>query len=114
MDTTRLTAAFTALGAQLGLDWAQGTAVRLNPSDPWERLLVSGLARDFQHMRLEFLRRVGADAADPAEAAQAWLNAHAQPIHQFRNMIARAQAAVAVSPAMLAQIAGQARHLLSR
>ena len=114
MDATRLTAAFTALGAQLGLDWAQGTAVRMNPSDPWERLLVSGLARDFQHMRLEFLRRTGAAAPDPAEAAQAWVEAHAQPIRQFRGMIARAQAAVAVSPAMLAQIAGQARQLLSR
>ena len=114
MDATLLTAAFTGLGAQLGLDWAQGTAARMNPSDPWERLLVSGLARDFQHMRLDFLRRVGAAATDPGEAVEAWAQAQAQPIRQFRGMIARAQAAVSVSPAMLAQIAGQARHLLSR
>ena len=43
---------------RLGLDWAQSTAAMMNPSDPWERLLVAGLARDFQQMRFEFLRRL--------------------------------------------------------
>jgi glutamate dehydrogenase len=35
-------------------------------------------------------------------------------VRQFRAMVARAQTAAPVTPAMLAQIAGQARNLLSR
>ena len=52
IDPLALTAAFSALGTALGLDWAQQAASRMSPSDPWERLLVAGLARDFQQMRL--------------------------------------------------------------
>lgn len=54
LDETRLTHAFTRLGQALGLDWAQGQAARISPSDPWERLLIAGLARDFQQQRLDF------------------------------------------------------------
>ncbi|HSF11674.1 MAG TPA: NAD-glutamate dehydrogenase domain-containing protein, partial [Erythrobacter sp.] len=57
IDAKLLTHAFTDIGTRLGLDWAQGIAAHMSPSDVWERLLVSGLARDFQHMRIEFLRR---------------------------------------------------------
>ena len=53
---TQLARAFVDLGARLGLDWAQSVAAVMSPSDPWERLLVAGLARDFQQMRLDFLR----------------------------------------------------------
>ena len=53
-DVTALTQAFTAIGDALGIGWAQGTAMQLDPHDPWERLLVAGLARDFQAMRLDF------------------------------------------------------------
>jgi glutamate dehydrogenase len=108
-----LTRAFVLLGTTLGLDWAQHTAERMSPSDPWERLLVNGLARDFQHMRLDFLRRSAAQG-DPVKAAARWAEAQAPAINQFRTMLGRAQSAVPVAPAMLAQIASQARNLLGR
>jgi glutamate dehydrogenase len=113
----RLAAAFIALGEEIGLDWVQGTAATMDPSDPWERLLVAGLARDFQQMRIEFLRRLlqgGTPGADPLEALDGWRATHALSIEQFRAMIARAQRATPVQPSMLAQIAGQGRNLLSR
>ena len=84
----------------------------MNPSDPWERLLVAGLARDFQQMRLDFLSR--ARDTDPDAAVARWLADQAEPVRQFRSLIARAQAVPTVAPAMLAQIASQARSLLSR
>jgi glutamate dehydrogenase len=107
-----LTSAFSDLGARLGLDWAQQTAARMSPSDPWERLLINGLARDFQQMRLDFLRRRGGKQA--AAAVESWADSQAQAIAQFRTVIARAQGAMPVAPAMLAQIASQARNLLGR
>ena len=109
-----ITAAFTDLGARLGLDWAQMTAARMNPSDPWERLLVNGLARDFQQMRLDFLRRVMGQTGDAGAAVAGWAETHAAAIGQFRQMVKRAQGAVPVAPAMLAQVASQARNLLGR
>ncbi|MDL2352472.1 MAG: NAD-glutamate dehydrogenase [Pseudomonadota bacterium] len=109
-----LTAAFSDLGARLGLDWAQQTAARMSPSDPWERLLVNGLARDFQQMRLDFLRRNGGKQGAAAAAVERWAAAQAPAISQFRTVIARAQTAMPVTPAMLAQIASQARNLLAR
>ena len=109
-----LTAAFVEVGTRLGLDWAQSTAARLRPSDPWDRLLVAGLARDFQQMRVDFLRRVVPSKGDPAKTVVAWTQAQALSIQQFRAMIARAKTATPVTPAMLAQIAGQARNLLAR
>ena len=112
VDATALTGAFADLGQALGLDWAQQAASRASPSDPWERLLVAGLARDFQQMRLEFLARAG--EGDPATYTTAWLASHAGPVTQYRALIARAQASGAAAPAMLAQLAGQARTLLMR
>ncbi|HVR90170.1 MAG TPA: NAD-glutamate dehydrogenase domain-containing protein [Novosphingobium sp.] len=109
-----LTRAFTEIGTLLGLDWAQQTAEQMNPSDPWERLLVNGLARDFQHMRLDFLRRASGRKGDPQVAVERWAEAQAPAIRQFRAMVTRAQSAMAVAPAMLAQIASQARNLLAR
>ena len=100
------------------LDWAQGAAWRLNPSDTWDRLLVAGLARDFQQMRLDFLARTGVGKSDskagPGAAVADWAEAQATAVRQFRALIARAQASVVVSPAMLAQLASQARNLLAR
>lgn len=104
--------AFTRLGEALGLDWAQGIAARLSPADPWERLLVAGLARDFQQMRLQFLARTGATA--PVEGVDNWLGSKAASVASFRAMIDRARRAAVVSPAMLAQIASQARNVLAR
>jgi glutamate dehydrogenase len=113
----RLTQAFSDLGARLGLDWAQQKASVMNPSDPWERLLVAGLARDFQQMRFEFLRALASrkrGKEDPLALIEQWAAARAPSIRQFRAMIARAQGPAALAPAVLAQIASQARNLLRR
>jgi glutamate dehydrogenase len=119
VSASALTAAFIDLGSRLGLDWAQASAVRMLPTDTWERLLVAGLARDFQQMRLDFLRRtvtrrVRDKGTEPAAAVDRWADMQAPAIRQYRAMIARAQAAVTVSPAILAQLASQARNLLAR
>ncbi len=111
VDEIAITRAFTGLGEALGLDWAQGTAMQLDPSDPWERLLAAGLARDFQAMRLDFLARNG--KGDPEAAVTKWIETHASRVSAFRTMIDRARTGVATT-AMLAQIAGQARVLLGR
>ncbi len=117
VEPERLTHAFTDIGGRLGLDWAQATAAHMSPSDVWERLLVDGLARDFQQMRLDFLRRLmkrknGKD--DPAGMVADWAARNDDAVAQFRGMIARAQKRPPVVPAMLAQIASQARNLLDR
>jgi glutamate dehydrogenase len=114
---TMLARGFVDLGARLGLDWAQSKAAVMNPSDPWERLLVAGLARDFQQMRLEFLRALARRKAakqDLLGFIETWASGHAEAIHQFRAMVRRAQAAPPIAPAMLAQIASQARNILKR
>ncbi|MEE4289682.1 MAG: NAD-glutamate dehydrogenase domain-containing protein [Erythrobacter sp.] len=113
----RLTEAFTDIGMRLGLDWAQGTAAHMTPSDIWERLLVSGLARDFQQMRLEFLRRLmddGANRAHPRDAVAEWAMRNEAGVAQFRKLVARAQTQQPITAAMLAQMASQARNLLER
>jgi glutamate dehydrogenase len=111
-DEVVLTRAFTGLGEALGLDWAQATAARLAPADPWERLLAAGLARDFQQMRLDFLARAG--GKDPQTFTNEWLDRQAHRVAQFRDLIHRARATTTPNAAMLAQIAGQARVLLGR
>ena len=85
--------------------------MRQSPTDPWERLLISGLARDFEQMRLEFLAR---DTSDPESRVAAWLDTQAPRVAQFRALIDRARMVAVPSGAMLAQIAGQARVLLGR
>ncbi|MGZ5158084.1 MAG: NAD-glutamate dehydrogenase domain-containing protein [Caldimonas sp.] len=112
-----LARAFVDLGARLGLDWAQSTAAVMSPSDPWERLLVAGLARDFQQMRLDFLRSLARRKQakqDLLGLIETWAATYAAPIRQFRAMVARAQSATPVAPAILAQIASQARSVLKR
>ncbi|NCP19658.1 MAG: NAD-glutamate dehydrogenase [Erythrobacter sp.] len=117
IDPRALAKAFTDLGGTLGLDWAQGTAALMSPSDVWDRLLVAGLARDFQQMRLEFLRRIyerGSNEGSPCSKVEAWAAANEPAVKQFRSMVRRAQAQNPVAPATLAQIASQARNLLGR
>jgi len=109
-----LTHAFSAIGSSLGLDWVQGVATLMRPIDPWERLLTAGLARDFQQIRLEYLRRICGGELGPQGSVAAWVERHADTVRQFRAMVARAQTGTPVTPAMLAQIAGQARKLLAR
>ena len=112
VDEAEVTRAFTRLGQTLGLDWAQTSAARVAASDPWERLLLASLARDFQQIRLDFLARGG--AGEPGQRVEAWLAAHSGRVAQFRALVDRARHAAIPGAAMLAQIAGQARVLLGR
>ena len=112
MPAAAVTRAFTALGHATGLDWAQGVAMQLVPSDPWERLLVAGLGRDFQQIRLDTIARQ--DGTDSEGAIADWLKRNDARVRQFRTFIDRAKATATPSPAMLAQLAGQARTLLAR
>ena len=112
-----ITEGFTVIGGKMGIDWAQSTAATMNPSDVWERLLVSGLARDFQQMRLELLRRLSRRKGakeDMPRVVEGWLSDHEVAVRQFRTMVERAQGQTPVAPAMLAQIASMARNLLAR
>ena len=86
--------------------------MQMDPQDPWERLLVSGLARDFQAMRLDFLRR--RSAKKPLDDTQFWLAENEARVRAFKATVDRAKLGAMPTPAMLAQIAGQARVLLGR
>ena len=107
-----LARAFTHLGQALGIDWAQTATARMAPADPWERLLIAGMTRDFEQFRLDFLAREAGH--DPSAATQAWLDRNAPRVAQFRDLVDRARAAGQQSTAMLAQLSGQARVLLAR
>ena len=111
-DELELTKAYTTLGEALGIDWAQQQIARFIPSDPWERLLVAGLERDFEQLRIEFLARLR--DPDLVEATNKWIGRHSARIEQFRRLVGQARGAGAVTAPMLAQIASQARILLGR
>src|SRR3546814_17463781 len=84
----------------------------MNPSDPWERLLVNSLARDFQQMRLGFL--AGLSGQDLDAAVGTWLTEQAPRVAQFRVTVDRARLVPHPKGAMLSHPAGQARGLLGR
>ncbi len=111
-DEVAVTSAFTHLGEALGLDWAQTLAAHMSPADPWERLLVNSLARDFQQMRLTFL--AGLPKGDLDTAVTKWLADHGPRVEQFRATVDRARMIPTPNGAMLSHIAGQARGLLGR
>jgi len=112
LDEVALTRAYTRLGEALGLDWAQQQVARFTPADPWERLLVAGLGRDFEQLRIDFLGRGRGD--DPNATVERWVERNQQRIDQFQRLVGRARSTGAVSVPMLAQIASQARILLAR
>jgi glutamate dehydrogenase len=105
-----VTAAFNQLGSALGLDWAQSVAAQMSPADPWERLLVNSLARDFQQVRLNFLAGFAGDDL-PAAVAE-WLAAHQARADHYHAMVQRARYLPQQNGAMLSHLAGQARGLL--
>jgi glutamate dehydrogenase len=111
-DELELTRAYVNLGEALGLDWAQQQVARFVPADPWERLLIAGLERDFEQLRIDFLGRQR--DADIVGATQRWIERHHSRIAQFRNLVTQARTAGAVTAAMLAQVSAQARVLLGR
>jgi glutamate dehydrogenase len=82
------------------------------PTDNWERLLAAGLLRDFEQVRIDFINRVRSE--EPDESVERWVDRNPKRIAQFRALVDRAKLVGSVSPAMLAQIASQARILLSR
>ena len=113
LDVAATAQAYTLLGEDIGLDWARGAAHALSPADPWERLLTASLIRDFEQIRLDLLRRVVPEGGDPVAAANQWQAGAADRVARISGAIARARSGGAVSAAMLAHIAGQARAALS-
>ncbi len=105
--------AYTMLGAALGLDWAKGVAAQLNPSDPWERLLVAGLIREFEQLRIDLIKRITQRGKDPLEAVSAWLASHDALIRRMTHVTDRARAAGATTIPMLAHLGNQARALIN-
>ncbi len=79
----------------------------MSPADPWERLLVNSLARDFQQMRLTFL--AGLPKGDLDAAVTKWLADHAPRVEQFRATVDRARMIPNPNGAMLSHIAAGAR-----
>ncbi|MDV3256554.1 MAG: NAD-glutamate dehydrogenase [Sphingomonas sp.] len=112
LDEIAVTRAYTRLGEALGIDWAQQQVARYTPTDNWERLLAAGLIRDFEQLRIDFLNRIRSEAPD--ESVERWVERNPKRIAQFKALIDRARLAGKVSAPMLAQIASQARILLSR
>jgi glutamate dehydrogenase len=112
IDELALTKAYTRLGEALGLDWALQQVARFVPKDQWERLLTAGLARDFEQLRIDFLSRTR--NKDPDASVDDWIARQRPRIEQFKSLITRARTEGNVSASMLAQIASQARILLSR
>ena len=112
MDALELTRAYVRIGEALGLDWAQSQALRLQPVDQWERLLVAGLLNEFEQLRIDWLSQ--SREGDPVQSVERWAERQESRINQFRRLISRARAGGAVTVPMLAQIASQARILLAR
>lgn len=111
-DVVEIARAFVRLGEAFGIDWLQATAAKLQPSDPWERQLLSGVTRDVQQVRFDLLARMGAD--DPLGRIEAWLKQHGHRIARFRHQLDRARAAPAPHVAMLAELAAQVRAMMLR
>ena len=95
-----------------GLAVTSHTLLEVAGLHAWERLLTAGLSRDFEQLRLDFLARHG--STQPVAAVDEWLKAQAPRVDQFRQLVARVRALPQPTPAMLAQIASQARVLLAR
>lgn len=112
VDETEVTRAFTRIGETMGIDWVQSTAARMQPTDPWERLLVAGIARDLQQIRLEFLKE--AKGKDVSAHVDDWLRDKQKRVDQYQALVRRARAAPMPNTAMLAELTGQARALLGK
>ena len=112
IDVLEITKAYVILGEALGLDWSQQQIARFVPADPWERLLIAGLERDFEQLRIDFLGRLR--DPDVVDSTNKWIQRHASRIEQFRRMVDQARNSGTVTAPMLAQIASQSRILLGR
>ena len=104
--------AYTRVGEMLGLDWAKGVTAQLQPSDPWERLLIAGLLRDFEQLRIDLIKRQTKKGGDPVKAVEVWSAANPLVIQRMADATARARKSGVVTTAMLAHLGSQARALL--
>jgi glutamate dehydrogenase len=109
-DGAAVTHAYMRIGEAVGIDWLQSAASRMEPSDPWERLLIAGILRDMQQIRFDLLSRL---QGDPLEATEGWIAAQQSRIDQFAQMVRRARSAPFTHVAMLAELAAKARALLA-
>ncbi|MCE7795491.1 NAD-glutamate dehydrogenase [Sphingobium sufflavum] len=110
-DAVAVADAAQDVSTALGLDWLQLAASHLAPVDPWERLLIAGVERDIQEMRLLFLAR--ADKGGLRDHVGQWLERHEAALTQYRILLTRARAG-SPSAAMLAEVVARARALLHR
>jgi glutamate dehydrogenase len=101
LDEIVLTRAFTGWARRSGSTGRRPMPRASSSSDPWERLLIAGLARDFQQLRLEFLGRGG--AGDPQALVESWLAGQCRPVAQFKAVVDRARQVPNPTAAMLAQ-----------
>lgn len=111
-DVEEITRAMIDLGDATGIHWLQAAVSKLSPSDPWERQLLSGISRDAEQVRLALLARLGTQ--EVSAKLNHWLKEQAPRLRQFQHQLERAKAASAPHAAMLAELAGQARGLMSR
>jgi glutamate dehydrogenase len=111
-NVVELARAIVKLGDATGIHWLQEAVARLEPSDPWERQLLSGISRDVQSMRLNLIARLGTD--QPVGQVDRWIAENRPRIDQFLHQLDRAKSAPAPHVAMLAELTGQVRTLMSR
>ena len=112
LDETRVAHAYTRLGEALGIDWARGASASIRSQDAWERLLLAGVVRSFETMRLDLMRRIVPPGGDPERHVEEWLSGHRPAAEELKRMIAAARGAPATL-AMVAHIANVARVALA-
>jgi len=96
----------------LNLDWLETAIGDVTPSSDWDRLLITGLMRDLEALKISFLILAG--DTDPGGFVNDWLTHNSDRVERFGLLAQRARTSPSVSLAMLAQISGQLRTLLER
>ncbi|MEM8826570.1 MAG: NAD-glutamate dehydrogenase domain-containing protein, partial [Pseudomonadota bacterium] len=112
-DERAIANAYTLLGETTGLDWAKAAAALLTPSDPWERLLVAGLVRDFESLRIALIGALPNVGTDPEAAVCQWIEAHPDEVERLAGNVLRARTSGIATTAMLAHLVSQSRNLLT-
>jgi glutamate dehydrogenase len=113
IDEMKIAAAYTALGERLGLDWARGAALGIRSQDAWERLLLAGVIRSFETMRLDLMRRIIRPGQSPEDVVAGWLEGHRPAVVELRSAVNNARGSVP-SLAMVAHLANVARVALGQ
>ena len=108
----QLAEAYTILGEQLGLDWANGACEQLAPADPWERLLLSGTSHECERLRLDLIRRLVPEGDDPVARIQQWLAGNDSKIARARALMAEMRSQPPMTTAKLTHLTTQVRQLI--